>query len=259
MCRHTWLLNGHSMICGSCGLQRAYLPMNRYNKYGAPIVPGYNRATRFKLKVDKLLCIHMGPNSSAPIWEFLKEYTGPMNTPADVRRCLRSSTLKAKHYDCIRIFSNIFTPFRVGVHQVHTIRAELLRQFDTIYIPWSLSGLTRFISYDYLMRRFLEAMNSPLLQYCKPRTCKRRLLKYAELIRFISVPHVCKKLNHDSAAIHSPSVKWREGYLRYPQQLAGGPVGLAGVALATYLRNAWASRVPCRSDTTETMMDGDCS
>ena len=101
--------------CKLCGLESVFLSLDKYNVFSAPLERGYNRAQRFRMKVDKLLCLHNGPNSTDPIWKYLDSRKLFLHTPFDVRQTIRRSTLKQKHYDALRIFTEAFTNFRVSL------------------------------------------------------------------------------------------------------------------------------------------------
>ena len=91
--------------------------------------------------------------------------------------------MKAKHYDCIRSFTDIFTTYRVEKYNQLMTREHLIRQFNVLHQKWGrLKQVNKpWFSYDWLLRKFLEAMNHPLVAYLKPPTAKRREEKYQNL------------------------------------------------------------------------------
>ena len=97
MCKHHFLYTEYTRVCKVCGVENSILRVDRYNVYAAPLNRGYNRKQRFKIKVDKLLGLHSGPQCLDPVWKHLDERQLTLNSPFDVRECLRSSKLKNKH------------------------------------------------------------------------------------------------------------------------------------------------------------------
>jgi hypothetical protein len=197
MCDHTWLDTGHTMVCCNCGVERQVLVLNVWNKFSAPLNRQYDRVGRFKTKVDKLLGTHRGPRYSDPVWTELEQARrkgdrGTMGSPDDVRRVIRKSKLKTKHYDCVRIFCDVFTTFRLTPlylkQNTERTREQLMHMFGEIHHVWLGCNDTSdgFFSYDFLLRFFLERMNSPLVVYLKPKTNKRRLQKYVEKLTRLS-------------------------------------------------------------------------
>lgn len=178
MCKHEYVFTSWCKTCKLCGLESSFLSLDKYNVYSAPLERGYNRTQRFRIKIDKLLCLHNGPNCLDPIWKYLDGQKLFMNTPFDVRQTIRRSKLKLKHYDSVRIFSDAFTTFRISLHEPLALKKHLLRRFDKLYHRWVLANDPSFFSYDWILRHFLEAMNSPLVVYLKPQTCRKRDQKY---------------------------------------------------------------------------------
>ena len=204
MCCHDWVHESNSKICRICGIETREYGIDTYNKYSAPLFRSYDRLARFKLKVNKLLGIHAGPHFNDPIWALLEKKQ--FNTPQELRKILRMCNLKNKHYDCVRIFCTIFTRFRVTIVDVYALREHLLYKFKNIFLPWSVQHqMKSFLSYDFLLRLFLEEIHSPLVVYLKPQTCKRRLKKYLTMLRFIQAPRDCRRLNRTTANSRSQS------------------------------------------------------
>ena len=184
MCLHSFLFTGYSRICRNCGVEQSELHLDKYNACSAPLERGYNRRQRFKTKVTKLLGLHSGPPFKDPIWKHLATHRVTLNTPADCRECLRHAVVKNKHYDSVRTFSDTFTSFRVTVDQQHTY-SEMLTRFDKVFSMWTYYNQPSFFSYDWLLRYFLEAIQSPLVVYLKPPTCRTRHDKYINLLETI--------------------------------------------------------------------------
>lgn len=186
MCKHKFALTTWSKVCLHCGHTERVLTLDTYNVYSAPIHQGYSRSFRFKNKVDKLLGLNSGPNSEDPIWKYLERNRVAINNPFDVREVIRSSQLKNKHYDCVRIFCDAFTNFRVKTERDSPrIREQLVKSFSEIYSMWCIYDGKTFFSYDWILRYLLEKRKSPLVVYLKPRTCKKRNEKYlAKIKRF---------------------------------------------------------------------------
>ena len=58
----------------------------------------------------------------------------------------------------------------------------MINIFADIHSRWSCVKQTTFYSYDWLLRVILEFVDSPLVQYLKPMTAKRRQTKYQKMI-----------------------------------------------------------------------------
>ena len=187
MCRCVYTYTSFCRVCVLCGVQTAWLCLDKYNVYSAPLERGYNRRHRFKTKVLKLVGLHSGPNYGDPVWPYLQERAFFLQNPGDVRDTLRNSKLKQKHYDNLRQFCDAFTSFSVE-HCQQDIEAYLMRCFDELLVGWNrLKGET-FFSYAWLLRYFLTTIHSPLLSYLKPKTCKRRDQKYQLKLNAIRFP-----------------------------------------------------------------------
>lgn len=171
-------------VCHECGVEQRILRLDVYNVNSAPLDRGYNRRQRYRTKVDKLIGLHSGPHCDDAIWVYLDKHRITLNTPFDVRECLRASSLKNKHYDSIRTFSDAFTTFRVEHNQID-VKRYLMNSFDHLYSAWSTCFENSFFSYAWLLRYFLEQIDSKLTVYLKPKTCKRRNAKYLLKIKAI--------------------------------------------------------------------------
>ena len=181
MCQHAYVYSSWAKTCVNCGIESYFISLDTYSVYSAPLERGYSRSQRFRIKLDKLLALHSGPNCEDPIWKYLDSKKLFLNNPFDVRQCIRSSKLKLKHYDCVRIFSNAFTPFRVTLGKSPLVLKKiLLRKFETIFYRWMQTECTSFFSYDWILRYFLEELKSPLVVYLKPKTCRKRNKKYID-------------------------------------------------------------------------------
>ena len=174
---HEWLDCSYCKVCKLCGLTLQTLQLDTFCLSSAPLYRGYNRRARFCLKVKKLVGLHNGPNYTEPVWEYLNAQRLLLNTPFDVRTSLRSSRLKNKHYDSMRIFCDTFTDYRVDV-DILLLQRQLLDEFDRLYAKWSRDTIHSFFSYSWILRIFLDKLKSPLICYLKPPTCKRRHAKY---------------------------------------------------------------------------------
>ena len=183
MCQHKFVFQSWCKICCFCGLTHPLLKIDTFNSNSAPLFRGYNRRSRFLLKVNKLLGIHGGPNCKDPVWEYLEGNKVFLNTPFDIRNCLRQANLKNKHYDSLRIFCDVFTTFRVPQTDVLEIQTRLLHEFENLYIKWLAYSQECFFSYAWVLRFFLNMLESPLVCYLKPPTCKRRDTKYKDLLK----------------------------------------------------------------------------
>ena len=178
MCTHSFVFSSWSKTCINCGIESYFVSLDKYNLFSAPLERGYDRSQRFRMKVDKLLGLHTGPNSFDPIWEYLDSRKLFLNNPFDIRQTIRRSKLKMKHYDSIRIFTDAFTTFRVPSNQPLVLKKNLVAQFNNLYHMWLQRKDQSFFSYDWILRYFLESLHSPLIVYLKPKTCRKRDIKY---------------------------------------------------------------------------------
>ena len=136
MCTHSFVFSSWSKTCINCGIESYFVSLDKYNLFSAPLERGYDRSQRFRMKVDKLLGLHTGPNSFDPIWEYLDSRKLFLNNPFDIRQTIRRSKLKMKHYDSIRIFTDAFTTFRVPSNQPLVLKKNLVAQFNNLYHMW---------------------------------------------------------------------------------------------------------------------------
>ena len=181
MCIHHFVETGYSNICILCGVEQFTMCLDSYSPTSAPIARPYDRAQRFGAKVDRLLGTHMPPPHD-PVWGFLDAKKG-LRGPISIRAALRHSTLRNKHYDNVRTFCDAFTPFRCKVYDHHKTRSFLLDEFEFVHARWCARNLAKFFSYDWLLRYFLEKINSPLLVYLKHPTSKRRSRRYVAMLK----------------------------------------------------------------------------
>ena len=185
MCRCVFTFTQYSRICRLCGVETPWLCLDQYNIYSAPLERGYNRRHRFRVKVQKLVGLHSGPASQDPVWAYLDQRRFFLHTPSDIRDLLRTSPLKQKHYDNLRTFCDAFTHFRVE-HCQYQVKEYLLHQFDSMYAGWNSLREQTFFSYAWLLRHFLTQAKSPLVAYLKPKTCRRRHMKYVKKLELIT-------------------------------------------------------------------------
>ena len=204
-CDHTFVtLPSTFQCCTLCGVMEPTLALDTYCSHAGPIGRSYDRFVRFQTKIDRLLGIGTVPRHTDPVWAVLEKAT--MQDPTDVRETLRQSRVVNKHYDCVKIFTDHFTDYRCPRFQVLATKRTLEAMFRDVKNRWgSRDG---FFSYDWLLRKFLECMDSPLLVYLKKPTNKRREQKYCSMIRKIypTVGDDYKMWNHMIAADHSQSV-----------------------------------------------------
>ena len=178
-CKHDFVYTSWCKTCILCGSESYHLSLDTYNVCSAPLERGYSRVQRFNIKVDKILALHSGPNCVDPIWKYLDSRKLFLNTPFDVRQCIRRSKLKLKHYDCVRIFTDAFTNFKIATNTpTLTQKKKLLQLFEKLHHSWMQVKKKSFFSYDWVLRHFLEKEKSPLVVYLKPKTCRQRDLKY---------------------------------------------------------------------------------
>jgi len=181
---------GYAVVCRGCGLSIKLQKPDEFNISSAPLTRNYEREGRFMTKVDKLLGI-LSPKYQDPVWSVLSS-SKEMSGSQDIRKVLRHSSLKDKHYDCVRTFTLLFTPTTSCLTSPQKVRAYLRAQFKTIHSRWrsllavSPSISLGFFSYDWLLRKFLEEGDLPdlsrLVKFLKPRTSKRRAKKYQTLL-----------------------------------------------------------------------------
>lgn len=177
-----------SRVCVECGLEEAMLTLDSYSTFSAPLLKGYQREVRFRQKIDKLLSLQNSPPFYCPVWSYL-ESKRPLFTPKDIRKALRTYQGKNKHYDNIRLFTRVFTKFRVKIKRnVYDLNALLTKYFLCVVRLWNCYNITDtmpFFSYDYLLRVFLETLECPLVVYCKPIACQKRHMRNGEKLALI--------------------------------------------------------------------------
>ena len=201
MCKHVFLDMVYVNVCKKCGITNRVYKVDSYNKYSAPLCRGYNRIQRFRLKLDKLFGIHNGPRIEDPIWKVLENCKKTLHCPRGIRAALRKSKLKNKHYDSVRIFTDIFTDFNIGFTP-HSVKKRILNDFIVIHDMWkNVSPDTSFFSYDFLLKYLLK--DSKLIVYCKPCACQKRYDKYLNRLKFIQARHGDRRSNHEIPKVHS--------------------------------------------------------
>jgi hypothetical protein len=226
MCDHYWLETSYTKVCNRCGLETPFLTLSEWDAHSAPLSRNYDRQRRFQNKVDRLLGMHQGPQCGDPIWKYL-ETCPNLRCPSDIRNAIRRSSLTSKHYDCIRVFTDVFTTFRVQPkHDVHRLKKYLCDQFNTVHQLWAFSGQQGFFSYDFLLRKYVESTDSPLVVYLKPRTNKRRHTMYTKKLARLS-QRENKRCYHNSVKSHSRCVSALALNPPSLRQLAWGRGGLA--------------------------------
>ena len=187
MCNHEFVQTSHSRICTECGVETRIFFLDTYNPYSAPICKGYERAVRFKQKINKLIFLFNAPQTNSPVWEFLKKRK--LQGPSDIRRVLRMYKGKNKYYDSIRLLTRVFTAYRIQMlYDGIELRRLLTTKFNSILRAWKLYNLIKplaFFSYDFLLRLFLFELKSPLIAYCKPITCRKRHIRNHERLKII--------------------------------------------------------------------------
>ena len=227
MCvEHTFIETSHSHICTSCGLEKSYTHIDSWNPCSAPINKGYERTVRFRQKVDKLLFLQNAPRVEAPVWKFLEGCT--LKTPNDVRKALRQFSGKNKHYDSIRLFTRCFTPFRVvPKHDALRLNGCLTLLFRFVLRLWNRYNIRTkrlpFYSYDFLLRAFLVKLESPLVAFCKPITCKKRHARNNERLAVILAAGSGESCYRSFAVTHSRCGLQSEESRLCPQTSASSP------------------------------------
>ena len=181
MCEHKYVYFSSLKVCIACGITTRELCLDTFNLNSAPLYRGYNRRSRFSLKVRKLLGLHGGPGYDDPVWRWLDSQRLTLNSPFDVRASLRTSPLKNKHYDSMRVFCDVFTDFKTILNP-DPIKRRLFYKFDRMYAKWNSAQIDKFFSYAWLLRKFLNEIDCPLVCYLKPPTCKRRDAKYTLML-----------------------------------------------------------------------------
>ena len=157
-CTHRFKHTPCTRVCVECGLEERSLKLDSYNAFSAPLCKGYRREVRFRQKIDKLIHLQNAPPTKCPVWEYLASQK-PFTTPSDIRKALRRYGEKNKHYDSIRLFTRVFTPFRVVVKRAYRLSKMLNTMFARVVRLWNRYNLVtemNFFSYDYLTRVFLE-------------------------------------------------------------------------------------------------------
>ena len=255
MCDHAWIHTEYSKICEQCGIEQIILKVDRYNKYSAPLQRGYDRCGRFKIKLDKLYGRHSGPKMDDPVWAELESIKYKLRNPDDIRKALRLLKVANKHYDCIRIFSDIFTKFRVTILDSQESDIILFK-FRSIHAAWRRHrSQQQFFSYDYLLRHLLDELKSPLVVYCKPQTNKRRRLKYEKKLNLIRVQSADRMSNHTPVVSHSHYVSMQPSIRLYRQCVAEGRVELPVEEDLNHNVNQMGCREPFPPNNSERLQD----
>ena len=200
MCGHDFTVwTGYSTVCTQCGVEIMSIELDNFSSSCSVLNNGYDRVQRFALKVSKLLGLHNGPRATDPVWAYLEIHQSRLKTPTDIRHCLQLSKLKCKHYDSLRTFCDIFTDFRVQVDMYRT-QSYLVDMFRFLNSKWKMLDESSFFSYCWLLRYLLEKINSPLLVYLKPPTCRRRSQKYLRFLDklFKQSPRMGDDHHHDT-------------------------------------------------------------
>jgi hypothetical protein len=185
----------HTKLCLFCGLERRSSFSTSNMMYASPppreLPPTYNRSTRFKELLHKILGIESGPKVTDPIWMFLKQLS-PFQSPQDIFHNLKKSSLTNKHYNSVHIFTKIFCPTfaspSLPTNIIHII-ALLCQRFDDILLMWNQSTCPTFFSYNYLLEVFLtEHDMTQFLPFLKKLQCPKRREKYKNKV--LAVQHV---------------------------------------------------------------------
>ena len=226
MCEHKFINNNYSRVCENCGVEQPVLKLDTYSVFSAPLCKGYKRVVRFRQKIDKLVYLQNAPPLKCPIWKYLesqKKLTGP----CDVRRVLRTYTGKNKHYDCIRLFTRVCTPFRVHINMSpDRLKAVMTQFFSSIIRLWGRYNVRNemtFFSYDFLLRHFLEVLQSPLIAYCKPVTCQKRHIRNIDRLELILAEDDDEKYCRNFGEVHSQNGKRFAKTPPCQQTLGGSP------------------------------------
>ena len=180
MCNHRNVDTGYSNVCILCGTEEFTLSLDTYSPTSAPITRPYDRMHRFSTKVDRLLGTHTPP-AHDPVWVYLAAKKG-LRGPGSIRAALRASTIRNKQYDNIRTFCDAFTQYKCGAYNHDRTRSFLMKEFEIVHYEWSKKKISRFFSYDWLLRHFLEKIKSPLLVYLKRATSTRRSSRYMAML-----------------------------------------------------------------------------
>ena len=202
-CNSYFIETSYSVICSKCGSEKPHLKMDTYfNMCSAPLQMGYDRSLRWRNKIDKMVGFNNGPRWNDPVWKYLEQNRNLIKQPQDICDCLRKSNLKNKHYDSIRVFSTVFTNIRVCVDAL-LIREQLNKLFKYIHYRWVVTqNSAGFFSYNWLLHFCLVLLESPLIIYLKPPTCKKRSDKYLEKLGSILPLKNDETMNRDTISTH---------------------------------------------------------
>ena len=217
-----------------CGEQQAKLCLDRYNTHSTIVSTCYDRKSRFKTLVDRMILCQNGPSGSDPVWKFLHNKKD-LKTPHEVFRTLQKSKLKVKHYDCIHIFTRCFTSFKADTDRINETYHYLLNSFDRVFHLWRYSDAPIFFSYLWLLRYFLENIDSPFVVFLKPRTSPIRHTKYIDLLKSIQSQNEAGNRRCVTRERRSRSDSQVEGSLRNslhhsPHHLLQGSLGTGEIA-----------------------------
>ena len=181
---HNLIETPFSQVCTECGKEHPLLVCDTYNINSAPMPSNYDRTRRFKVKCMKLLLIQKGPKYTDDVWTVLRMHQEKITSCADIRKLLRASKIKHKHYDFVRLFSKVFNRNHRVVHlnPIHALN-QIMLHFDEILFRWKNKlGSGLFFSSDWLLRRLCTILYPSLVCFLKPRTSRQRHQKYMKMM-----------------------------------------------------------------------------
>ena len=187
MCRCVLVDTGSSFVCINCGVEKTYVSPNCVSFHHTPhtslIISPYNRKTRFLGLLRKILGVDTGPQISDRVWRYLSA-SAPFRTTDDIVTCLKNSSLKTKHYNCIHGFSKAFMK-NYSKPKCHYSPLEIEKHLGTLFeevvFYWCrFSKQSSFFSYAWLLEKLFRQLQilEDYKAFLKVLICPNRRKKY---------------------------------------------------------------------------------
>ena len=184
-----FLHTSYTVICATCGAETPFVTpkIQTYNDNSSSsiVVSPYCRKQRFVNMLRKLLGVDSGPPRNDKVWRVLA-VSAPFKKPQEIISCLKNSTLIAKHYTCLHVFSKVFlTNYEYPKCSVHPLQIEdrMTQLFDEVLFRWCrYQNTLSFFSYAWLLEKLLKCIGifECYATYLKILVCPNRRQKYEE-------------------------------------------------------------------------------
>ena len=186
MCRCVLVDTTFSFVCLNCGIEKTYVTPSCLSFHHTPhtslIVSPYNRKTRFIGLLRKILGVDTGPHAKDLVWQYLSA-SAPFRTTDDIVSCLKNSSLKSKHYNCIHGFSKAFQK-NYSKPKCHYSPREIEEYlgilFEEVNFYWCRFEQTSFFSYAWLLEKLFRQLQilEDYKSFLKVLICPTRRKKY---------------------------------------------------------------------------------